>query len=458
MLALPNNLVGYVPLTAVCDKLNERLEKLLKEEDEEKPDGSDDDAYDDVDLKDLFSVGQYLRACITATSDESAKARKRLELSIDPKLVNKGLAKRKIPVNGMIQASVVSNEDHGLVMDLGLNDATLKGFLPKGELGPTVQHAKVQEGAVFMCLVTGLNSDGRIIKLSADHTKAGNLTKGNTLTDAPTIDVFLPGTAVDLLVTEATPNTITGKILDLVDATADAYHSGATEKAANVSQKHKIGSKVKARVLFTCPGSEPRKVGVSLLEHVVGLSTRMSGKPKERKPPIDLLPISTIVESAKVVKVAQSQGAFFDLGIKDVVGFAHISRLSDDKVDILSEEAGDFKLDSKHKARVVGYNALDGLFQLSLEKKVLDQPFLRIEDIKPGEVVKGKVHKLIADKTGATAVLVRLADGITGLVPEMHLVDVRLQHPERKLCQSQLAYSTPSLRDIRSSLLSRSHW
>ena len=457
VLALPNNLVGYVPLTAVCDKLNERLEKLLKEEDEEKPDGSDDDAYDDVDLKDLFSVGQYLRACITATSDESAKARKRLELSIDPKLVNKGLAKRKIPVNGMIQASVVSNEDHGLVMDLGLNDATLKGFLPKGELGPTVQHAKVQEGAVFMCLVTGLNSDGRIIKLSADHTKAGNLTKGNTLTDAPTIDVFLPGTAVDLLVTEATPNTITGKILGLVDATADAYHSGATEKAANVSQKHKIGSKVKARVLFTCPGSEPRKVGVSLLEHVVGLSTRMSGKPKERKPPIDLLPISTIVESAKVVKVAQSQGAFFDLGIKDVVGFAHISRLSDDKVDILSEEAGDFKLDSKHKARVVGYNALDGLFQLSLEKKVLDQPFLRIEDIKPGEVVKGKVHKLIADKTGATAVLVRLADGITGLVPEMHLADVRLQHPERKFREgvpvtARVLYTEPARHQIQLTL------
>ncbi|RYN60588.1 rRNA biogenesis protein [Alternaria tenuissima] len=456
VLALPNNLVGYVPLTAVSDKLNERLEKLLKEEEADK-EGSDDDSFEDVELKEMFSVGQYLRACITATTDESARARKRLELSIDPKLVNKGLNKRKIPVNSMVQASVVSNEDHGLVMDLGLDDSSLKGFLPKGELGPKVQHAKVQEGAVFMCLVTGLNSDGRIVKLSADHTKAGNLAKGNTLTEAPTIDVFLPGTAVDVLVADTTATTLTGKILGLIDATADAYHSGATEKAANVSEKYKIGSKVKARILFTCPDSEPRKVGVSLLDHVVSLSTRMSGKPKERKPPVNLLPISTVVEAAKVIKVAPAHGAFFDLGIKDVGGFAHISKLSDDKVDVLSEEAGAYKLDSKHKARIIGYNALDGLFQLSLEQKILDQPFLRIEDIKAGEIVKGKVHKLIADKTGATAVLVHLAEGITGLVPEMHLADVRLQHPERKFREgvpvtARVLYTEPARHQIQLTL------
>ncbi|EFQ89360.1 hypothetical protein CFE70_003045 [Pyrenophora teres f. teres 0-1] len=457
VLALPNNLVGYVPLTAVCDKLNERLEKLLKDEDSDKKEGSDEDDFEDVYLKDMFSVGQYVRACITATNEDNARARKRLELSIDPKLVNKGLTKRKIPVNSMVQASVVSNEDHGLVMDLGLGDANLKGFLPKGELGPKIQHAKIQEGAVFMCLVTGINSDGRIVKLSADHTKVGNVAKGNTLTEAPTIDVFLPGTAVDVLVADTTSSTLVGKILGLIDATADAYHSGATEKAADVSQKYKIGTKVKARILFTCPDSEPRKVGVSLLDHVVSLSTRMSGKPKERKPPTDLLPISNVVENAKVVKVAPAQGAFFDLGIKDVVGFAHISRLSDDKVDAISEDSGQFKLDSTHKARIIGYNALDGMFQLSLEQKILDQPFLRIEDIKAGQVVKGKVHKLIADKTGAAAVLIRLADGITGLVPEAHLADLRLQHPERKFREgvpvtARVLYTEPARHQIQLTL------
>ena len=294
------------------------------------------------------------------------------------------------------------------------------------------QYANIQEGAVYMCLVTGLNSDGRIVKLSADQSKAGNLTKGNVLAEAPTIDVFLPGTAVDVLVTDTTPTTVAGKILGLIDATADAYHSGATDKGADMSNKFKIGSKAKGRIAFTCPGSEPLKVGISFLDHVVGLSTRMSGKPKERKSPLDVLPISTIISSAKVAKIQQGHGVFFDLGIRDVMGFAHISRLVDDKLDTLSEDSGAFKLESTHRARIIAYNEFDGLFQLSLEQKVLDQPFIRIEDIKPGQVVKGKVHKLIADKNGAAAVLIHLAEGITGLASEMHLADVRLQHPERK--------------------------
>ena len=458
VVALPNNLVGYVPLTAVSDKLTERLEKLLKEDEGDAAEDEDEDeSFEDVRLEDMFTVGQYLRTCVTSTTEDTARARKRLELSIDPKMVNKGLSKRKIPVNSMLQASVLSNEDHGLVMDLGLDDSKIKGFLPKGELGPKVQHAKVQEGAVFMCLVTGLNSDGRIVKLSADHTKAGNLTKGNTLAEAPTIDVFLPGTAVDVLIAETTANTVTGKILGLVDATADTYHSGATEKGANVSNKYKIGSKVKARVLFTCPDSEPRKVGVSFVDHVVSLSTRMSGKPKERKSPADQMPIATIIDSAKVIKVASGLGAFFDLGVRDVIGFAHISRLSDDRVEVLSEEMGAFKLGSTHRARIVGYNALDGLFQLSLEQKILDQSFLRIEDIKAGQVVKGKVHKLIADKKGATAVLVHLSEGITALVAEMHLADVRLQHPERKFREgvpvtARVLYTEPARHQIQLTL------
>lgn len=457
VLALPNNLVGYVPLTAISDKLNERLEKLLQDNDQEKDDASDNEDFEDIELKDMFSVGQYLRACITSTSDDSARARKRLELSIEPKLVNKGLNKRKMPVHCMIQASVLSNEDHGLVMDLGLEDEKIKGFLPKGDLGAKIQHQKVQEGAVFMCLVTGLNSDGRIVKLSADQAKAGNLTKGNVMTEAPTIDNFLPGTAVDVLVTDTTPNTVVGKLLGLIDATADAFHSGASDRGSDVSEKYKIGSKVKGRILFTCPDSEPRKVGISLLDHIVQLSPRLSGKPKERKAPLDILPISTIIESAKVVKVQSGHGAFFDLGVRDVSGFAHISRLSDDKVDILSEDAGAFKLDSKHKARIIGYNEMDGLFQLSLEPKILDQAFIRIEDIKAGEVVKGKVHKLIADKKGATAVLVHLAEGITGLVPEMHLADVALQHPDRKFREghsvtARVLYTDPARHQIQLTL------
>ncbi|KAF2681518.1 rRNA biogenesis protein-like protein RRP5 [Lentithecium fluviatile CBS 122367] len=437
VLALPNNLVGYVPLTAVSDKLNERIEKLLKEEEGDDEEDEEDDIFEDIELKNMFTVGQYLRACVTSTSEDTApgqaaKAKRRIELSIHPKLVNQGLAKSNLVANGMVQASVVSNEDHGLVMDLGLDDAGLKGFLGKSELGPSVQHANVQEGAVFLCSVSGLNPDGRIVKLTADQQKIGHLKKGSVLTEAPTIDVFLPGTAVDMLITDLSRSTISGKLLGLVDATADIIHSGAAEKAIDLTEKLKIGSKIKARIIFVYEESDVKKVGVSVLDHVVSLSSRMSGKPKERKNPLDVAPISSFVEEAEVTRVEPMLGAFFDLGVRDVVGFAHVSKLADGRVETPSEAFGPFQLASKHRARVVGYSAFDGMFQLSLEEKVLAQPYLRVEDVKTGQIVKGKVHKLIADKSGSTALLVALADGITGFVSEAHLADVRLQHPERK--------------------------
>jgi rRNA biogenesis protein RRP5 len=434
VLALPNTLVGYVPLTEISDKLNERIEALLKDEEETK-DG-EDTGFEDVVLEEMFTVGQYLRACVTSTSEDTApgaatKSKRRIELSINPKMVNRGITKSNLVTNSMIQASVVSNEDHGLVMDLGL-ERQLKGFLGKNDLGSNAEHLKVKEGAVFMCLASGLNADGRIVKLSADQQKNGNLKKGNTLTQAPTIDVFLPGTAVDLLITDLSPTTITGKLLGLIDATADIIHSGAAEKATDLTEEYQTGSKIKARITFTCEDDDSKKVGVSILDHVVSLSVRMSGKPKDRKTPLDALPISSFVEEAKVVKADPVLGVFFDLGIRDVVGYAHVSKLADGKVETPSEISGPFQLDSKHRVRIIGYNAFDGMIQLSLQEKTLAQPFLRLRDIKIGQVVKGKVQKLFADKTGSPAVIIHLADGIHGFVSETHLADVRLQHPERK--------------------------
>lgn len=462
MLALPNNLVGYVPLTAISDKLNERIEKLLKEEQQGNDDSHGEDSFEDVALKDMFHVGQYLRACVTSTSGDTEpgevlKSRRRIELSIHPNRVNRGVVKSNLVTNCMIQASVISNEDHGLVMDMGLDERNIKGFLPKSELGKDVEHAKVQEGAVFMCLVSGLNPDGRIVKLSADQQKAGNLKKGNTLAEAPTIDVFLPGTAVDVLITELSINTIVGKILGLVDATADIIHSGAAQRGADLTEKYKTGQKVKARILFTCEDADPKRVGVSLLDHVLSLSHRMSGKPKERKNPLDVLSISSLVEEAKVSKVDPMLGAFFDLGLRDVVGFAHISRLAEGRIDTPSETFGPFQLASKHRARVIGYSSMDGVFQLSLEEKVLAQPFLRIEDIKVGQIVKGRIHKLFADKSGSTALLVSLSEGIMGLVSEVHLADVHLQHPERKFREgasvtARVLSTDPGKRQVRLTL------
>lgn len=433
-LALPNNLTGFVPITAVSERINQKIEAFIaqgQEEDNEHESDDDNDDDDDIDLKSLFHVGQYLRAYVSSTADDSSssagprKSKKRIELSVDPKLANTGLTMADAVLHSTIQAAVRSVEDHGLVMDLGLDDQDVKGFVSKKELGKAWDLEKVREGQVMLCAVTG-KSD-KVIKLAPDNARIGDINK-QYLSDAPTIDAFLPGTAVDVLITEASRGGVAGKIMGMLDATADITHSGAGGRVDDMAAKFKIGAKVKGRVICTFPTSENKKVGVSFLDHIKAFKAL---SPSTEKKAAQLQP-SSIVEDAKVVHVEPAIGVFLKFSTTVNPAFAHISRVSDTKIDSILETSGPYKIDSTHKARILSFNPIDGIYNVSLETKVLDQPFLRIEDVEVGQIVKCTVEKLILGAKGVTGVIVKLADGIDGLVPEMHMSDVHLQHPEKK--------------------------
>ena len=444
-LALANNLTGYVPITAVSGLLNTRIERILAEDEGQEKDG------EDVDLKQLFHSGQWLRATVTSTGSETAdggKSKRHIELSIDPQQVNSGLDANGVVVNSLLQASVRSVEDHGIVMDVGLADKDVKGFVSKKELGAGYELDKIQEGQVMMCLVTGKGSNGKVLKLSPDAARFSAATSDNNsplVSEAPTVDAFHPGTAVQILVTEVSAGGVAGKVMGMLDVTADVVHSGAGGKGIDMTKKYKIGSKVKGRIVWTLPVDDgTRRVGLSLLDHTLTLPpppTRLpeNASAKLRTQATELaqhLPLSSTVEDATVTHVITERGLFLALPSSSgdpATAFAHISQVSDNRIDSLSSSTGTYKLGSAHKARVVSYNPLDNLHYVSLKQSVLSQAFLRLEDLTIGELVKGTVERLIlGGKSGITGILVKLSDRITGLIPEMHLSDVQLQHPERK--------------------------
>lgn len=431
-LALPNNIFGYVPITQISDQVTHRVEKLLADDEDEDTSDTENTDFQDVDLKKLFKTGQYLRAVVTSTEDEArskpgGKVHRKIELSVNPRDTNQALSVSDAVVGSMISASIRSIEDHGLIMDMGLSGAT-SGFLPFKELA-TLDKSHTEEGMVLLCLVTGVSDDKKIVKLSADATKAGSMKKSTFVTDTPTIDSLLPGTAVEIFVTDSSVHGITGKIMGMLDVTADLIHSGASFE--DVSVRYKVGSKTKARIVCTFPTSSEKKLGVSMLDHVVKLSDPIF-KAKKHGKTGDALHVSSIIDQAQVTNVRPGVGLFMNLGSDGVSGFAHISRLSDKKIDTISEDSGAYKIGSKHRARVVGYNPMDGLYLLSLEEKVLQQPFLRIEDVQVGQTVKGKVERIVLNERGIGGIIVNLAENLSGLVPEMHLADIHLQHPERK--------------------------
>ena len=445
-LALANNLTGYVPITAISERLNKRIEQLLEEEGQD--DGADND--EDVNLKQLFYVGQWLRAAVTATASDSAdgsgKSKRHIEISVDPRHVNGALDADGVVQNSMIQASVRSVEDHGIVMDVGLLDSGIRGFISKKALGATFKIDDLQEGQVMMCLVTGKGSNGNVLKLSPDaspFSAVSGTKQSPSVSEAPTVESFQPGTAVDVLVTESGPGGVVGKVMGMVDVTADVVQAGAGIGGEELSKKYKIGSKAKGRIIWTIPDDDgSRRIGISLLEHMLTLPTPPSKLPDNANPKLksqatDLeqrFPLSSIVEEAKVRHVLADRGLFMTLPSEhgDANAFAHISQISDKRTDSLASTSGAYKVETTHKARIMSYNPLDNLYYVSLKPSILEQAFLRIEDLTVGEIVKGTVDRLILGAEGITGVLVKLSESITALVPEMHLSDIQLQHPERK--------------------------
>jgi rRNA biogenesis protein RRP5 len=268
-LSLPNNLMGFVPITQISEKNTKRIEAMVEDSEDEEDDkhAVEDDAEkpeaDDVQLDGMFKVGQYLRAYVLHAKEEVAvkgpqgeksasRTRKRIELSLDPKLANTGLTSSDLAVGITVQASVVSVEDHGLVMDMGL-DNDLKGFLSSKELGNGFKLADVKEGQVMLCTITGLSSNGKIVKLSADleqkFSKKGKLAGGKAswwLSQANSIDAFLPGTGVEVLVTEVGKRGgVVGTIMGMLDAVADFFHVAGWDQK-ELEEKVKIGTKVKS--------------------------------------------------------------------------------------------------------------------------------------------------------------------------------------------------------------------
>lgn len=427
-IALPNNLTGHVSITSISDTLTKKLEESAEKEDTDESGDEDND----IDLGSMFRLGQYVRAYVVSTMDETAmgKPKRHIELSLIPAHANSGMAEQDIVENATLMASVVSVEDHGFVMDVGIADTKMTGFLPRKQLDKSIPEEGVQPGCVLLCVATGKAANGKVVQLSTLEDRLGN-TKYHPHT-ATTIDSYLPGTTADILVSEVTQHGIIGKLMGSLDVTADLVHSGAGPDGVDIEEKYKVGSRLKARIICTFPAAKNPKLGISILSHVLSLKPKTTIKDGQEVLPVDILAHSAIIERCTVQRVETDIGLYVDVGVEGVPGFVHISKVKDGKVDSLLETSGPYKVGTVHPARIIGYNAFDGMFLLSMEKSVLEQPFLRIEDIPVGAVVPGIVEKLVVNQAGLGGLIVKISEGISGLVPEMHLADVHLQHPEKK--------------------------
>ncbi|KAL9983734.1 hypothetical protein ACROYT_G005955 [Oculina patagonica] len=403
VISLPNGLSGFVHITHINEKITERLKEVLQADD-----SKDDETTSFPELAKFFTVGSLVQCSILELEGSKPK-QKKVKLSLDPKDVNSGLSKSSLKQGMVLPGYVTSVEDHGYLISFGIDNTS--AFLPKSKL-----NREFEEGYPLCLLVKSVAEEQRIITVSADE----DLIQDALIKEDMKLkfSALLPGMLVKASVTQVTNNGLILNFLGGFEGSADILHlPNCGVDAQGLEETYPKKAKVKCRLLYM--NVNTKTVGLSLQENVVLNKAASFGH----------WSVGDVIDDAAVVRVDQGLGLVLRLS-DGILGFTHISRVSDEHVEKLGKK---YKVGSTHRCRILGFNSLDGLVNLTMEKSVIEQPFLRYHDIKPGTLIKGKIITL--EKFG---MLISVSDHIRGLCTTLHLADINLQHPEKKLKEGKV--------------------
>lgn len=431
ILSLPNQLLGHVPITNISKELTDRLEKSAEDEEENEDEDEDDDDdessrtsskrdKDVPELRDLFQVGQWVCASVVSIHSietvrnyrgreggEYEQESRRVELTLDPSIVNEGVEERDVSPGYILPMTVTSKEDHGYLTEIGVAD--VKGFIPFKEAGSQDLH----RGQVVLPAVTSWSPSKRHLTAELQHKSVASASPEI----APSSTALIPGNLIKALVTNESSAGLNVKLFGMFDGTVDALHM---DPAAS----YRIGQRIKVRVLWE-KGSEmdsdvnERKFALSASPHVVDMAR--SGMDLQQQ-----FPIGKIVK-ATVVSTIEDWGLMTQIRDTHVKGFTHISAVSDDHIASLPASSGPFRVGTVHEARVIGHSSTDDILRLSFEKKVLQRGFIRVSEVIPGEVMKCTIKAIQPQ-----AIVVDLNGSVDGVVFPTHFADVALKKPEKK--------------------------
>ncbi|KAF9244529.1 hypothetical protein BU15DRAFT_85908 [Melanogaster broomeanus] len=415
VISLPNQLLAHVPVTQITSQLTQRLESMDVEDDVEDGESDDDKSNSPVQVPDLFELfrpGQYVRAVVMSihapgtsdtsglgrVRDDAVKTSRRVELSLVPEKVNAGVQKGDLKHGCTLSAAIQSVEDHGYILDLGISGAS--GFLSFKEAHKTgSEESRLQVGSLIDASVLKMSPNGRVCTVTNDPT----LFASSSISEVTSVTSVLPGTLVHSLVTAVGEDGMNLQILGFFDASVDNYHLPTTHRSP------KMGQKVKARVLY---------------DHHLELQTKCTSEGQEAFH--NVFPIGTILDSVKVKRVETERGLLVEIQ-SNLEGFIHISHVSDDHTAVLSTSSGPWRVNTLHRARVIGYHPFDGVLQLSLRPSVLEQKFLQAGEVHVGEILKGTVKRLTD-----FALFVSISGNVDGVIWPSHYADIPLKHPSKK--------------------------
>lgn len=418
-IAIGDNLVGFVPITSISEEITSLIEKFQQESDDES---EQEDEESDItttatlkskslpELDSLFTIGQWLKAAVVENSNPS---KKRIQLSIEPEIVNKSLEQDDLITSNLLQCSVKSVEDHGIILSTGLKD--YNGFISNKELKNADKNPEsIQIGSIFLSSIVSTPTK-RTITLRP--IESSTYSKKSSISAISSVDAIQPGILIDALVSDITKNGIVTKVFGLVDATINLPHLHEFE-LSKLKHKYTIGNNFKARVIGILLKQGTKKLILSSLPHIISLSTEPL---KEQA--LEAFPLGHKFEEVEVI--GQDPNYVF---VK--LGGSTYGQIHNSNVDPAKQLDIEYNIGSKHKARVIGYNQIENMLMLTLKPDVVNSTYMSAKDIPAGTFIPGaEIVKVLPDAGG---IKVKFLNNFEGFVPANQMSDIKLVYPERK--------------------------
>ncbi|RKP17891.1 hypothetical protein ROZALSC1DRAFT_23755, partial [Rozella allomycis CSF55] len=362
LLTLPNGLRAFVDARNVNRVVREVMDL------EEEAEGVVEVEYD---LHDFFRVGQIVRGVVVGVENGG---KKRIEMSLDPSVVQKDCEMR---VGSACGGVVVSEEDHGYMCEIG-NEKI--GFLKKGE-----QRYKL--GEIVDVVIESENA--RTVQLSDEKFRE------NVMKRVEEFKWLNVGQRVECVVEKVTEVNVQVKICGMIKGYVNYFHFGKEQ----VKEKQKIVG----RILYV--DFENKRVQISLNKGVNEWRVEMKEEEVGMK------------QKWKIERIDGGEGLM--VKFEDKVGFVKMNNLSEENS---LERFKKFRIGEEVKGRIINYEEMDEMYQVSFKKSDLEQEYLRMKDVKVGSVIKGKVTSITEQ-----GVLVSISDKIKGFCPKIQFGDVLIK-------------------------------
>ncbi|XP_072335851.1 protein RRP5 homolog isoform X2 [Scyliorhinus torazame] len=396
VVGLPHGLTGYVSLTNICDAYTKSLREQINEE----------LAEDLTALSDLYSAGMIVR-CTVSELGKTKASHHSLKLSINPKDVNKALSAGALRAGMLLSGCVSSVEDHGYLVDIGVK--ATKAFLSQEKAQEYIKRRNrglpLRVGQYLTFLLESVKNDGRIVQLSVQPAAVGAAIAAED--QKWSLCNLLPGLVMRVEVQKVTLHGLVLQFLSGLSGSVDFMHLDPQKVGT-----YRKGQKLRACVLYVQPDAKSVHLTLRPLFLQPGAVSQQPGKHG----------IGEVLEYCTVLRYHKAVGVIFQLG-DGSFAYSRKFHLSDTKLTV---NATVFKEGTNHRCRVIDQSPMEQMALVSLKKSILDAPFLRYQDIQPGQLIEGKVSSL--EKYGMH---VKLTDQIRGLVPRTHLADIPLKHPEK---------------------------